>query len=102
MLIITINYYYKLNTLCMFKKKKFPYEYLPTNLIKALQTILDLYRENRSKNNLIKVASIIFHKNINNSEYQFFPLSAKYWKKVIGSHYYLYISTLLRNGIIES
>lgn len=86
----------------MSKKNKYPFEYLPTNLISSLQPLLDLFRENRSKNNLIRVASIIFRKNISNPDYLFYPLSAQYWKKVIGSHYYLYVSNLLRNGIIES
>jgi hypothetical protein len=83
-------------------KNKFTYEYLPTYLIKSLQPILDLFRDFRSKNNLIRVASVIFRKNINEPDYLFFPLSAQYWKKVIGSHYYLYVSNLLNNGIIES
>ncbi len=83
-------------------KNKFTYEYLPSNLIKALQPLLNLFRDFRSKNNLIRVASVIFRKNINESDYLFFPLSAQYWKKVIGSHYYLYVSNLLNNGIIES
>lgn len=89
---------------------KFNYEFLPKILIDKLRLLFKSYREYRSCNNLILIVSIILFKNIVDDEdkdrdndsyiYSYYPMSVKYWRTVVGSHYSNYLEILLSSNII--
>ncbi|MGD0343126.1 MAG: hypothetical protein ABSA76_15605, partial [Bacteroidales bacterium] len=90
---------------------KFNYEFLPKILINKLRILFESEREYRSNNNFILIVSIIFTKTIFDDDlndddkdsliYSYYPLSVKYWRTVIGSHYPKYLTTLLSENIIQ-
>jgi hypothetical protein len=88
---------------------KFNYEFLPKILIEKLRSLFKSYREYRTCNNLILIVCIILIKNIVDDDmelnddsyiYSYYPLSVKYWRTVIGTHYSKYLEILLSNNII--
>lgn len=85
-------------------KRNFNYEYLPLALIKGLKVLFSSYREYRTHNNILLIVSTICMKQITDDtfSYSYVPLSVEYWRKVIGSHYSTYLSTLIKNNIVQT
>jgi len=85
------------------KKRNFDYELLPSGVVKVLRLIVREEREYTSSNNYLKITGSIFYHQMGDdtSGYSYIPLSAEYWRSVVGSHYHKYLNLLVEKGIVQ-
>ena len=84
-------------------KLKFNYEYLPRKIVGIIKNITDSEREYRTKNNYLTVVGLVYFHQMSDdaSCNDYSPLSRKYWRTVVGSHYSKYIDRLVKKQVIQ-
>ena len=84
-------------------KHRFNSEYLPKEIGNIIKKITSSEREFRTYNNYLTIIGSIYNHQISDdaSYLQYSPLSSKYWKRIIGSHYSQYINRLLQEEVIQ-
>lgn len=84
-------------------KIKFYSEYLPKRVVNVIRKVTATERDYRTHDNYLLVVGLIYmHQMSDDASYlHFSPLSCKYWKTVIGSHYPQYIDSLIMEQVIQ-
>lgn len=84
-------------------KIKFYSEYLPKRVVNVVRKVTAGNREYRTHDNYLLVVGLIFkHQMSDDASYlHYSPLSREYWRTTIGSHYSLYVDTLLKELVIQ-
>lgn len=84
-------------------KSLFNYEYIPRRIAQVIKKITETERDYRTQNNYLTVVGLVFYHQMSDdaSINDYSPLSREYWRKVVGSHYPIYIDRLVKEEVIQ-